>query len=374
MISGVNASAAASGVFRLDASAIKNAVLPAENSIVLVKVLERLNGQFKLLVDGNVFQAALPMALLKGDEFLAKVLKQKPFTLQADVLHSGRANNTVAAGLVKRLGLSGTLAESITTELVGKKKPVIKSRLEWILDKADEQMLHPDPMQMQLVVALSMIPIQELEESGSSVKELFQRSIQEVMKEIFRFVTVTLPSVKYPQGIAETVHAVLVKAKPPKNASPEKEIIDLIFRLKEVAAAVAVGGKQAYEAFIDNLVEYTLQKSVYNFFKIYPSFLIIREDAEYFLHIHNHSAEDEHSYRLSVDITGTKKQDPVYVRGMYEHPSLHIECSQSSWILPNDVLKRAMELFDETNISAFWKFYSGTRFAQFSQASVNVTV
>lgn len=374
MLSGVGASSASSGVFRLDAATLKNAVLPKENSIVLVKVLERVNGQYKLLVDGNVFQASLPMALLKGDEFLAKVLRQKPFTLQADGLQSGRALQTVVSGLVKRLGLSGQLAEKVTAELVGKKKPVVKSRIDWILDKAEDKMLNPDPMQMQLICALSMLPPQELEESGSSVRQLFHQSIQDVMKEIFRFVTMQLPAGSYPKAVGDTVNSVLVKELLPKTGNPDKEIIDLIFRLKEFSAGIENSVKKEYEGFITNLVEYTLQKSVYNFFKIYPSFLIIREGQEYFLHIHNHNAEEEHSYRLSVDITGSKKTEPVYVRGMYEHPSLHIECSQSSWILPNDILKRAMELFDDTNISAFWKFYSGTRFAQFSQASVNITV
>ena len=104
-------------------SPLTTSKMPEENSLVLVKVLEKLNGSYKLLVDGSVFQSSLPFVVGGEEEFLAKVISLQPFTLQADGLAALKHGMPGALSvLLQKLGLPETLEVKLLVETLLRKK------------------------------------------------------------------------------------------------------------------------------------------------------------------------------------------------------------------------------------------------------------
>lgn len=351
MISSTASVSATGQVIQLVSGTNKPATLPRQGSVVLVQVLERAGANSRLLIDGSVFQAQLPMNLTKGEEFLARVVKQQPFTLQTDLafVHHGPA-----ASLLKKLGITGKWAEEVLQEFVSRKKPIIKSRIEWIIDKLDNSN-HPDPLQMQLAIGLSMIPIENLEEKAASIRTAMKRSLQQIITEIFQFTAECMSGTGASPIVKETLEAVLIEPFE-GEATHDYRIIDLAFRLDSLKKEVVGPGYSNIAPFITNLAEYIIQKALYNFFSVFPSFSIIRGEKGLELQIFNHYLLENGNFSINCDIFSGNPEPEIRVRGAYNHPSVHLQCIGAVTAPRAQILQNSLKFADFQGLQAYWSF------------------
>ncbi len=117
-----------------NSAAGKNLLL--NNSIVKVEVIDKLQGSFKILVDGKVFQANLPVNANLNDNFLAKIISTNPFTISLDNLFN-KQNLTpeLLNALISKLQIKQSeFSEKVLKAFINSKKPIEKNKLNKIID------------------------------------------------------------------------------------------------------------------------------------------------------------------------------------------------------------------------------------------------
>ena len=130
------------------------AVFSKINSIVMVEVLEKSGNNYKLLVNGKLFQSLLPITSKVGEEFLANVIRQSPFTLSVDNLTGlSVLSKAELQDIFSKFGLSyKPLIKSAFKKIAEANKPLIKSKLKRLAELLQETDCSPDDYNFMLLV------------------------------------------------------------------------------------------------------------------------------------------------------------------------------------------------------------------------------
>lgn len=185
--------------------------LPANNSFVGINVLGKSGDNFRLLIEGNVFQAKLPFNLMQGEFFLAKVIGTDPFTLSLDnFFQQVNLTDGKLAFLLSKLQLSNSpSAIKLLKALINTKKPVIRSRFEKLLDQIEKENLKLDDQQLQFLLQVLDTTENSYDNLSQSFISLFQYSASELSKEIFGCVE-DLFSSEIPAGLKNAIDSALI--------------------------------------------------------------------------------------------------------------------------------------------------------------------
>jgi|GEM_PF-4337422 len=100
------------------------------NSIVQIKILEKNNSNYLILVDGKVYYSSLPVTVEIGELLLARVKNFNPLTLQLNDLVEHELRETEIELMLFKLNVSSSqTAKSRLNALLRRGEPVIKSSI-----------------------------------------------------------------------------------------------------------------------------------------------------------------------------------------------------------------------------------------------------
>ncbi len=100
------------------------------NSIVQIKILEKNNSNYLILVNSKVYYASLPVAVEIGELLLARIKNFNPLTLQLNDLVEHELHETEIELMLFKLNVKSTqTAKSRLNALLRKGEPVIKSNV-----------------------------------------------------------------------------------------------------------------------------------------------------------------------------------------------------------------------------------------------------
>jgi len=99
------------------------------NEIVLLNILDKIENKYKITINGKLFQAELPLDLLKGESLIAKIVDIKPLTLSLDNI--SLSNKSVLYILLDKIGLEKNQHNIASLEtLAATNKILSKSNIE----------------------------------------------------------------------------------------------------------------------------------------------------------------------------------------------------------------------------------------------------
>lgn len=308
--------------------------LPSENAVVLVKVLDRLEGTYKLLVDGSVFQAKLPFAANNQEEFLAKVLSVKPLLLQADNLAALKAMTpAMMATYLQKLGIKVDFeAKQLLEILLKRNRPLVKSKFE-ALSGLFEENKKIDDLQAALLAGLYYAPAQELQDFKSEAGQMFLDSLEVIIDKIYKIIVESLK--KQADVMVRPALEAAFLSPEGKKAQSARKIPDLVQQLVLFAR-----GRGKYNQDDESrraaelgalLSEYLVQKAVYNRFSVFPDFIISALKGGYMLSVFYHTREgNENKYTVSCDIGRGKDTTFIRLRGTLEGKLARMACFSSA--------------------------------------------
>ena len=110
--------------------------LPDLNSLVLLQVLDKIGNNYKILINGILFQSKLPLSLKVGEETIAKVISQNPFSLKLnDLLKAKYLTSENISLLLSLLGIEqNEKSISFVKELLSHKQSLRKSKIKKALE------------------------------------------------------------------------------------------------------------------------------------------------------------------------------------------------------------------------------------------------
>ena len=303
---------------------------PAENTIVAVKVLEKINDTFKLLVDGSVFQAKLPVLIGDQETFLAKVVGRNPLTLQADGLFMGKnLTQNILANVLQKMGLKDSeLNKDLMETLLRRKKPVIKSKFDALQNLLSTEK-RPDELQAALLLGLYFAPPVEIAGFKNEAKRLFEESIQTIIEKIFHLITIIVDN----SGKSHFLKDAVIQTFLVRNTlqiNPSRRIIDVVKYLGDQCKHYRfdAGGDEISMARELNilLTEYLLHKSVYQRFGVFIDFSVNRIAGKFTLSLFQHTKEiSDDKLSISADLLKSE-ETPIQIRGTIKGKSGHLIC------------------------------------------------
>ncbi|HEX2960672.1 MAG TPA: hypothetical protein VHO43_02715, partial [Ignavibacteriales bacterium] len=161
-------------------------LLPAENSLVEVSVLDKSNGNYKLLIEGSVFQSKLPVSLNTGEALLAKVISVNPFTLSLDKIFTAKMLTEGNLALVlSKLGIAETEASSkVLKAFLKEEKPLVKSKLKKVIEMLEHEDVKLSEEMLSLFIQMIHMDEGRGSFSNKSFVKVFQYPLETLSGEI----------------------------------------------------------------------------------------------------------------------------------------------------------------------------------------------
>lgn len=262
--------------------------LPAVNSTALLNVLEKINNTYKVLINGKVFQTQLPINVEKGDEVLARVLQQYPFTLALDKFENLLISDAGGLlSLLEKLQLAkSALSEKILRLVIANKKALTRSKLEKIIDYIEKAGIDFDESQLVLLINLIWDNSNEgFKDTANSYHKIFDMSFEKLSAEIFESL-LRLNRLNLPQEIYFKINEAMIFDY--ENEAHQFNLVSVGDKSDEFLSLARVieieAGKNELtapallelEVLQGLLIKYILQKAIYNKYSIYPEFVIIK--------------------------------------------------------------------------------------------------
>ncbi len=314
MIGSVSNIVRASDIGEVKLQAVKAPkTLPKVNSFVKIDVLENTKGNFKILVDGNLFQSKLPVKAKAGDSFFAQVLSHNPLTLSLDSFSVGKAGEAAfAAAVLAKLGLAKTeSAEKFINVLLKTKKTLSKEKLKESLEFISHLDGDIDELQFAFIAAYFWDDNGETYAQKKSIYRRvfdldFNRLCEAVYKKIVWLSVQNLETEFYETlknkmifnhekfDAAKSLNALFGKVK---NAIELADYLEQYARKSFITKSVA---KEIFE-LRELLIKYVLQKSLLNKYGLYADFAITL------------SAEGLHLWRFEYTKTADANGESVFI-------------------------------------------------------------
>ncbi len=268
--------------------------LPKINSLVKIEVLEKLKGNYKILVDGELYQSKLPVKAKAGDIIMGQLANLNPLTIKLDSFSGIELSASGTVGIIlKELGLAKTeLAEKLITELIKTHKHLSKEKIERFLDFAGNSLTSLDKFQFGLLIAMIWDDgdAYSTREKRAVFSRVFDISFWELSDRIFEEV-INLKKLNLPESVEKILDEKTVfdfKEFEEKKvlsgiSSKVRSYIELTDFIEEGIAGNRFDSltEKSFSRLSDLLVKYVLQKALLNKYKIYIDFAIVRNDYGY---------------------------------------------------------------------------------------------
>ncbi len=262
--------------------------LPQLNSLVKIEVLEKLKSNYKILVDGELYQSKLPIKANAGEVMLGQLVNLNPLTLRLDsFIGSQMLNDGMAAIILKSLGLRKTaLAEKLIMELLKSKKHLSREKIKQFLDFAGSSLTSLDELQFSILVAIIWDDrsYNSRSEKRAVFSSVFDISFWSLADQIFQNV-LFLNGANLSSSFYEKLNEKLIffpdKFETEKilagisgKAKAYVELSDFIDEELENNLSVSEVRK-SLEHLNELLIKYVLQKALLNKYDIYVDFAIV---------------------------------------------------------------------------------------------------
>lgn len=254
----------------------RKSLLPSKNSLVLIKILDRIGKNYKILVNGKLFQTDLAMNLNNNDEMIAKVISQKPLKLLLAELQSHKTKENIAE-ILSLLGLEeGEKNKSLIKELISRNKPLVKEKINDLSAFIQSRSNLPDPTLFALLIEVFWkFHGNERNYLLRELDSIFDISFNELAKRIADYIS--LLNKLYPkEDFTNEMNSIFVLNKEgidTKNLFPfmdkSSKLTDLINsnEFSVLSSSEKITGEQLF-------IKYILQKSLFSYFNIFPEMLV----------------------------------------------------------------------------------------------------
>lgn len=264
-------------------------LLPAENSVVEVSVLDKPGkGVYKLLIEGNVFQSKLPIGANIGETLIAKVISVNPFTLALDNIFPAKMlNNSSIAAVLAKLGLAETeVSVKVLKTFLSEQKPLVKSKLKKIIDLLEKEGIKLDDQQLSLFIQILFPDENKGTFLNKSFAKLFRYPAEDLAAEVLNSVK-RLNKMGVPEELISQVNRALVmdmaEGENPdaialkEKTSPKQE--GFFGTLSEMES-LSESAKKELSALEEILVRFNMLRACYYRTGVYPGFVIVRSGDE----------------------------------------------------------------------------------------------
>ncbi|MDP4172798.1 MAG: hypothetical protein Q8933_02410 [Bacteroidota bacterium] len=249
--------------------------LPAVNSFVEISVLGKSSNIFRLLIDGNVFQSKLPVNLLAGESFLAKVISTDPFTLSLDNLLSlSNLSELKIAQLLSKLNIKASpLSDQLFKAFVSARKVIVKSRFEKLLDIIEKNNLKLDDSQLQFLINVLDTNENSYENLSESFVSTFKHSSAALSEEILNCATDLLGSHQMPEELKTKVKdALLIR----QNLSEEESVSELLMVFRKRTKLQAELIQSLNEALHSGALNESVGKNVFRMIDLLTRYIFLK--------------------------------------------------------------------------------------------------
>lgn len=259
---------------------------PTENSILLLKVIEKTDNGFKILINGDIFIAKLPLNVKLGEIMLGKVITSNPLVIGLDnFVQLKYIDQQFISALVEKLGLKQDKFNiDLVTKLVSGKKALLKSKIDDI-----NEICEPDytltEMQIGMLINLlwssSYSNRNEIANEIKIIKDIpFDKLCNEIFKSIIRLNNLNLSIEIYDK--IKACFFIDLLSNNNFNDNRILNILKLIIFIDEYAEKYKDLKTESDELNLFNykLIQYVLQKSIYCNFNFYPDFFVIINNKE----------------------------------------------------------------------------------------------
>jgi len=309
--------------------------LPEINSLVLIKVLDKIGNNFKILINGILFQSRLPLNLTTGDETLARVLSQSPFSLTInDLLKTQNRTPENISLLLSLLGFEpDDKSINFVKGLLSAKQPLKQLKMKKVFEFFERKNITNDDLLNELFVRIYSSDDEYLDYVAENENTIFKYSLLEIMNNIFKSVK-NLNSEYSKQPITLYVNNYLVRNSLIASDNPyfesftEEKFLELISYLDYELNSESYSNslKQILNDLKKDLLYLIIQTSVYNYFGLYPSFLILKRTDDFIL-IHYNSFKERTIKNYDVFKFGLKVPthylDDVILKGFLSKELLY---------------------------------------------------
>lgn len=286
-------------------------LLPAENSLVEVSVLDKSNGNYKLLIEGSVFQSKLPVSLNTGEALLAKVISVNPFTLSLDKIFTAKMLTEGNLALVlSKLGIAETEASSkVLKAFLKEEKPLVKSKLKKVIEMLEHEDVKLSEEMLSLFIQMIHMDEGRGSFSNKSFVKVFQYPLETLSGEILDSVK-RLNKMGIPEEVLLGINKALVLDGESFSALEVKEKSqckagDMLDELNR-AGNIGEKARQEISGLREILIRFNMLRACYMKAGVYPGFILINtgdeiEMAEYRLESEP-DGKGQKSYRIKLDM------------------------------------------------------------------------
>ncbi len=261
---------------------------PPENSVVILKIIEKVDQLYKILVDGSVYQTKLPIELNEGELLLGKVITGNPLVIGLDNFgHLKIINQIGLQDLIKKIGVKlNKNSIELISKVVTAKKALVKSKIEDLIEIYESDLNINDVQISMLITLLWNSNYSNKEELYDEVKIIktipFDKLCIEIFYSIIRLNNLNLPPIIYEQIGKTCLLDVLDDKIVEIFNNRAKNINKLILFIDRWCKNNSVLKREVEELdyLNERLIKYVLQKETYNRFSFYPDFLIIKNNKE----------------------------------------------------------------------------------------------
>lgn len=300
--------------------------LPAKNSVVNFSILEKTGGNYKILINGKVFLAALPVNVKQGDSLLGIVLNNNPMVLNlVNILNLKSLNLQNLSMLLVKLGMKKTDNNAaLLKAFIINKKPILKKQLDKLSEVVENLDFSFDENQLNYIVQL-FANDDNYQQFDKQTAEYFRFPINEIIKEIFQ----RLQKGKLNGGKIEQINNLLTVNISGKEQG--KELISELLNLDKLIISWVKENRQSPDKEINKLnallSRYLIQKSFLQKGGIYHGFAIADKENEQDLveYKFEKSQRDESGVHYIINIGMSSKEfGDILIDGLLTKTNLNL--------------------------------------------------
>lgn len=251
--------------------------LPAKNSVVNLSVLEKIGSEYKILINGKVFQAMLPVNVKQGDLMLGVVLNNNPMVLNlVNILNIKSLTIENLTMLLSKLGLKKTDNNiSLLKAFIINKKPILKNQLDKFAEIIEELDFQFDEFQLNYIIQV-FTNEQNFKSFDKNTAEYFRYPLSSIINEIY---SVIADGSQKETSIDQIGSMLSIE---PNKETLEKGILTALINSDKLIAVWIKENKNNSSAKVQKLVSlfsrYLVQKDFLRREGIYPGFVILKKN------------------------------------------------------------------------------------------------
>ena len=253
------------------------------NQIVIVQVLDKDESIYKILVNGSVYQANLPVSVSTGESLLAKITGYNPVVLQLDKLAAeDELNDANLSRLSEKLASKATKNSiALLKELIRNNEVILKSKFLKLLKLINGAGINLEGPKTKILPYLFWEPDNYSVLTGKNIN-YFTHSIEELQNMVFGYLAYASGKLNKAGEIDDLFEAVTIEADGDK-----KNLIEKHKKLSSIDSALinwlntgAVSNNKNLNEISSLLLIYLFQKKFYKRKNISPEFFILNHNPE----------------------------------------------------------------------------------------------